>query len=251
MESFDFSNKKILIAGVGGIGSAVVSLLASLNAELYLLDIDVDKCNKLTLDYKNVKGYLGCDFSNVNGIEIKIDEIIAQAGPLDGFVFCSGITASRPFKMAKYDAMLNVMNINFFSFVEIVRCITKKKNCNIGMSIVGLSSVGAILGNPSQTAYCASKAAMNGAVRSIAKELAPKGIRINTIAPGTTDTPMFRAAEKDFGKDSNAFNERLGRQYLGLCQPEDIANSVAFLLSGMSRMITGSCLGVDGGKLTS
>ncbi len=92
---------------------------------------------------------------------------------------------------------------------------------------------------------------MNGAVRSIAKELAPKGIRINTIAPGTTDTPMFRAAEKDFGKDSNAFNERLGRQYLGLCQPEDIANSVAFLLSGMSRMITGSCLGVDGGKLTS
>ena len=117
MESFDFSNKKILIAGVGGIGSAVVSLLASLNAELYLLDIDVDKCNKLTLDYKNVKGYLGCDFSNVNGIEIKIDEIIAQAGPLDGFVFCSGITASRPFKMAKYDAMLNVMNINFFSFV--------------------------------------------------------------------------------------------------------------------------------------
>ena len=164
MESFDFSKKKILIAGVGGIGSAVVSLLASLNAELYLLDIDVDKCNKLTLDYKNVKGYLGCDFSNVNGIEIKIDEIIAQAGPLDGFVFCSGITASRPFKMAKYDAMLNVMNINFFSFVEIVRCITKKKNYNIGMSIVGLSSVGAILGNPSQTAYCASKAAMNGAV---------------------------------------------------------------------------------------
>ena len=118
------------------------------------------------------------------------------------------------------------------------------------MSIVGISSVAAILGNPAQTAYAASKAAMNGATRCMAKELSNKGIRVNTIAPGTTDTPMFRRAEAAYG-DSEVFTSRIDRQYLGLCQPIDIANSVAFLLSDMSKMISGSCLGVDGGKLSS
>ena len=121
----------------------------------------------------------------------------------------------------------------------------------MALSIVGISSVGAYLGNSSQPAYCASKAAMNGAVRSIAIELAPKGIRVNTVAPGTTDTPMFKNAKDDIGVDSEVFQRRLDRQYLGICQAEDIANAVVFLLSSMSRMISGSCLAVDGGKLTS
>lgn len=247
----EFTNKKILLAGIGGIGYAVAELLGRLGSELYILDIDTEKMTTAQQSLSFIKYCGKCNFSDVNSIEGTIKDVLAVSGPIDGFVFCSGITSSRPFKMAKYEAMLNVMNINFFSFVEIVRCITKKGCYADNLSIVGLSSVGAILGNPSQTAYCASKAAMNGAVRSIAKELAPKSIRINTIAPGTTDTPMFREAEKNFGSDSSAFANRLERQYLGLCKPEDIANSVAFLLSNMSRMITGSCLGVDGGKLTS
>lgn len=251
MQLLDFSNKTILLAGIGGIGVATADLLGQLGAEIYVIDIDDNKMKEAQLSNKSIKQSFVCDFSDVKSIENIISEVTKVSGALDGFVFCSGITASRPFKMAKYETMLNVMNINFFSFVEIVRCITKKGCFNKGLSIVGISSVGALLGNASQTAYCASKAAMNGAVRSIAIELAQKDVRINTIAPGTTDTPMFRMAETDFGQDSDAFNRRLQRQYLGLCQPNDIANSIVFLLSEMSKMISGSCLCVDGGKLTS
>lgn len=91
---------------------------------------------------------------------------------------------------------------------------------------------------------------MNAAVRCMAKELAPKNIRVNTVAPGVTDTPMMRAAE-EYGAGSEAFKQISLRQYLGPCDPSDIANAVVFLLSDLSRKITGTCVPVDGGKLTS
>lgn len=251
MTLIDFSGKRFLLTGVGGIGEEVVSYLAQLNATLVVLDIDDEKLKAIKERNTRVHNIYHCDFGDVNSIEPLIDTVVSENGAFDGFVFCTGIGGTRPFKHAKYNAMLEVMNINFFSFIEILRCLTKKNYSNSTLNVVALSSVGGILGNPGQTAYCASKAAMNGAVRAIAKEMAPKGIRINTIAPGTVETPMFRNAENSFGKDSTAFAARLERQYLGLCQPRDIANAVAFLLSDMSKMITGSCLGVDGGKLTS
>ena len=131
------------------------------------------------------------------------------------------------------------------------RCLSARNSYNpLGMTIVGVSAIGAYLGNSTKTAYCASKSAMNSAVRCMAKELSSKKIRINTVAPGVTDTPMAKISE-DYGADSDAYKQILERQYLGICQPEDIANSIAFLMSDMSRMITGNCICVDGGKLSS
>lgn len=251
MCDIDFRNKKILLTGVGGIGEEIVNTLDYLNATLILVDIDEKKLLELRSKYSSIINTYTCDFGKIDTIEPLIEEIILNNGAIDGFVFSTGIGGTRPFKNSNYSSMLNVMNVNFFSFIELLRCLTKKNHYNSKLSVVALSSVGAMLGNPGQTAYCSSKAAMNGAIRAIAKELAPKNIRVNSIAPGTTETPMFRNAEESFGKGSNAFSARLERQYLGLCTPKDIANSVVFLLSDMSRMITGSCIGVDGGKLTS
>ena len=251
MTLLDFSDKKIILAGVGGIGLETASLLSKQGAKLILVDIDSSALAKASNTLGNsCVGIYVCDFSEVTSITPLVKRIVKEIGPIDGFVFCVGITESRPIKTANYDSMKRVMDINFFSYVEFIRNLTSKGNYNEGMSIVGISSVGAILGNPAQTAYAASKAAMNGATRCMAKELSAKGIRVNTIAPGTTDTPMFRQAEANHG-DAAAFKSRLDRQYLGLCQPIDIANGVVFLLSDMAKMISGSCLGVDGGKLSS
>ena len=174
-----------------------------------------------------------------------------QHGPVDGFVHCVGVGAVRPLKMSKYDFMLGVMNINYFSFVEVVRCLSIKGNFNPkGMNVVGISALGAFLGNSTKTAYCASKGAMNAAVRCLAKELAPKNIRVNTVAPGVTNTLMATNFEQ-MGIESEEIKMIKSRQYLGVCEPIDIANAIAFLLSDLSRMITGSCISVDGGKLTS
>ena len=252
MRGFDFSNKKFLVSGAGGIGAETAKLLNSCGASIILLDISEDNLNSVivSLEKGDNKAYI-CDFSNIDGIEQVINQIVTENGPVDGFVHCVGIGSVRPLKMSKYDFMLKVMNINFFSFVEIVRCLSSKGRYNTkGMNVVGVSALGAFLGNSTKTAYCASKGAMNAAVRCMAKELAHKKIRVNTVAPGVTDTPMARAAE-DYGSDSEEHRMILARQYMGVCQPLDIANTIAFLLSDMSRMITGNCIAVDGGKLSS
>lgn len=247
----DFSGKTIVLAGAGGIGAATAELLASFGARMILLDVVEEKLKEV---FASLPGdghaYYVCDFSAVESIEPLLTQMIQAQGPVDGYVHTTGIGAVRPLKMSKYDFMLRVMNINYFSFVEVVRCLTKKGSYNPGMNIVGISAVGAFIGNSTKTAYCASKSAMNSAVRCLAKELAPKGIRLNTVAPGATDTPMAKeAADYRDGTDEQKINAM--RQYLGTCQPQDIAYAIAFLLSDMSRMITGTCLPVDGGKLSS
>ena len=215
------------------------------------MDVNDDAMNETLALLKGNNQSYHCDFSDVNGIESVIKNIIDNNGPIDGFVHCVGIGAVRPLKLTKYDFMQKVMNINFFSFVEITRCISLKGNYSSkGMNIVGISALGAFLGNATKTAYCASKGAMNAAVRCLAKELAPRNIRVNTVAPGVTDTPMAKAAE-EYGAGSKEHDAILERQYLGICDPSDIADAVTFLLSDMSKKITGCCLPVDGGKLTS
>ena len=137
------------------------------------------------------------------------------------------------------------MDINFVSFVELVRCITKKGNFNRGLSIVAISSISAKTGGVSVTGYAASKAAIEGAVRCLAHELASKGVRLNTVQPGQTLTPAYKELIGD-SKDPV-----LDRQYLGLAEANDVANTIAFLLDDASRMITGASMPIDCGFYTS
>ncbi len=142
-----------------------------------------------------------------------------------------------------------MMLTNFYFFYELVRVISRKGRFNPGLSIVGVSSTASECGVASQTAYSASKAAMNGTMRAMAKELAPKGIRVNTVFPGPTNTQMYRdylllraeVKQAEPGKNFSA------RNYLGMNEPVDVANAIAFLLSPASRMITGAELPIDAG----
>ena len=152
--------------------------------------------------------------------------------------------------MMKPKALQQVMDINFNSFVEVVRCITKRNAFNEGMSIVGISSVSSTMGSLGKVAYCASKAAMDAVVRCMAKELAPYKIRANTVCPGLIETAIYQKFQDNAG-DSHDAQLKLERQYLGLGQPIDVANMIVFLLSDASRMITGANIGVDGGMLSS
>lgn len=245
-----FQNKKIVIAGAcGGMGKAVSAMLAQGGAQVIALDLNEDALTQL---YQQLNGeghcYRVCDFGNIEGIEPVIDDVIKRCGPVDGFVHCAGTGEVRPLKMSKYPYMVSVMNVNFFSFVEIVRCLTKRKAFNPGMSIVGISSIGAFYGAPTKVAYTSSKAAMNAAVKCMAVELGGKGVRVNAVAPGATNTNMRRQYES-YAQDTDSYKINAIRQFLGICEPEDIANSIAFLLSDKSRMITGTCLTVDGGKM--
>ena len=250
MTKFDFKEKRILVTGASsGIGAAVCSLLRDAGAEVIMVARDPEKLSAAA-ERLQVGSYFPMDLSDVPGVADQISAIIKNCGPLDGFVHSAGIGTVRPIKMCTYEFMKGMMDVNFFSFIEIVRCISKKKCFNEGMSIVGISSVAAVEGNQSKTGYCASKAAMNSAVRCLAKELAPKKIRVNTVMPGITRTAIFDQI-MDNGGESDDLKGILQRQYLGICEPENVAASVAFLLSDEAKYITGSSIAVDSGRLSS
>lgn len=244
---FDFSGKNILIDGAGrGIGLEVARLLNSLGANVILIDSNKEILDEAlsTIGSSNCSGKK-FDLGNHGEIINLVKEIVQENGPIDGFVHCVGIRCRRPINLLSPDVLKQVMDINFVSFVELVRCITKKGNFNRGLSIVAISSISAKTGGVSVTGYAASKAAIEGAVRCLAHELASKGVRLNTVQPGQTLTPAYKELIGD-SKDPV-----LDRQYLGLAEANDVANTIAFLLDDASRMITGASMPIDCGFYTS
>lgn len=248
----NLTGKCILVTGASsGIGRETSILLSKLGAKVIMIARREEKLKETlsALDGEDHKYYC-YDLHNVDGIENLVKQIILENGSLDGFVHSAGISSYRPLAMMKPCFIKEVMEINFYSFIELVRCISKKKNFNEGMSIVGISSISSQQGNQSKTAYCASKAAMDAAIRCMAKELAPKKIRVNSVVPALIKTDLFNVF-LDKGADSEDAQNVMARQYLGIGEPIDVANIVAYLLSGASKFITGTSIAVDGGRLSS
>ncbi len=248
----DLTGKKILVAGASsGIGAETARLLSQLGASVILV---ARREQQLQETMATLAGdghaYYSQDLAHLDEIEPFVKHVVDEKGALDGYVHCAGISIYRPISLFTPEVVREVMDINFGSFIEMVRCLTKKKRFNSGMSIVGVSSVAAQQGNQTKTAYAASKAAMDAAVRCLGKELAPKEIRINTVAPALIRTAIF-----DELKESNVgagdTENIIARQYLGIGEPQDVANMIAFLLSNASKFISGSTMSVDGGRLSS
>jgi NAD(P)-dependent dehydrogenase (short-subunit alcohol dehydrogenase family) len=178
-------------------------------------------------------------------IEPQLNQITKECGPFNGFVYCAGIGGVRPLSLTKYSFTHEMMNANLYSFIEMVRCITKKRCFAPAGSIVSISSVSSIKGLKSKIAYSASKAALDASVRSMAAELSEKKIRVNSILKGWVTSDM----QKDFIKSNMELSENddFKRQLLGAIEPVEIANTVAFLLSDATKTITGTSLLLDGG----
>lgn len=248
----DLLDKRILVTGASsGIGKETALLISRFGAKVIMVARREEKLeqNLSKLDGEG-HSYYSYDLKDIDSIEALIKEIISENGKIDGFVHSAGIGSTRPLKMLKPRFIREVMEINFYSFVEIVRCISKKSNYNKGMSIIGISSVASLQGNQSKTAYCASKAAMDAAVRCMAKELAPKGIRVNTVMPALINTDIYKNFLEKGAEAEDARNV-IARQYLGIGDPVDVANTVIFLLDKSSKFITGTSIAIDGGRLTS
>lgn len=248
----ELTGKRILITGASsGIGQETAALISKLGAETVLIARREEQL-KETLSKLAGSGhkYYCYDLCNVDDIEILIGTVISEGGSIDGFVHSAGIGNYRPLKLMKPNFLKEVMEVNFYSFVELVRCMTKKGFYNDGMSIVGISSISSQQGNQTKIAYSASKAAMDAAIRCMAKELAPKRIRVNSIVPALIKTQLYDVF-LDMGGESEDAKNIMARQYLGLGEPQDIANMAAYLLSDASKFITGTSIAVDGGRLSS
>ena len=241
--------KKILITGASrGIGREVAVTCSKLGATVYLVARDNQKLNE-TIDALEGEGhkYYIYDLEDISGLEKFIGEIVKENGVLNGLVHCAGIADMRSLMMTHYDFLHKIMLTNFYAFIELSRVYSKKKN-NAGGSIVVISSISSLKGNKSKTAYCASKSAVDGAIRSMSTELHMKHIRINSIIAGFIKTDMFNMYIQDVG-ENQLETQVLSRQFMGLGETFDIANAAAFLLSDASKFITGTGMVVDGGYL--
>ena len=246
----DLSGKTIMITGAGGgIGKVTSEQLSKLGAQLVLLDVFPDRLEETlgALEGAGHRSYV-VNLKAIEEIEPLIAKVYDDVGTVDGFVHCAGIAPMRPFKMTKYEDILPTMQINFFSFVEIVRCITLKKRFANGGSIVAMSSTGSIHGKPTKVAYSASKAAIDAAIRCMVCDLKQKKIRINSIMPSWVNTNMYASFLRDY-PDSRDIQEIQERQYLGVSEPVEVANVIAFLLSDATKTITGTSILMDGGIL--
>lgn len=252
MDFVNLTEKKIVVAGASsGIGRETALLLNQLGASVILIARREDKLKEVIENMQgNGNAYYTADLGDLDAIEPLFKRIVSEQGKLDGMVYCAGISMSVSLQMFKPEKLQRIFNINFFAFIECVRQICRKGRFNEGMRIVGISSIASMKGNKAHLGYSASKAAMDSAVRCIAKEVADKGICVNTVAPAMTETDMYKSYLSHYGEDSDSNKELLSRQYLGIAKTNDIANAVAFLLSSQARFITGITLPVDGGMTT-
>jgi NAD(P)-dependent dehydrogenase (short-subunit alcohol dehydrogenase family) len=248
----DLSGRRILITGASsGIGRETAIIASQLGATIIITARREDML-KETISLLEGAGhsFFSYDLKNIDGIEKIVQKIVSENGALDGFVHSAGIGSTRSLIMLKPKFLREIMEVNFYSFVELVRWVTYKGNFNEGLSIVGVSSIASQQGSKGKTAYSASKAALDAAVRCMAKELAPKKIRVNTVVPAWIRTSRFESFLEKSMNFEDAKND-LARQYLGIGEPRDVANMIVYLLSVAASFITGTSVILDGGRLSS
>ena len=172
-----------------------------------------------------------------------IKSIVEKYGIIDGFVHCAGISSRKPLNVLTKNGFSNIMDVNFYSFVELVRQICKKKHFANGGSIVVMSSISSIRGYKAKTEYCVSKAAVDAFVRCMALELSDRHIRINSIMAAEVLTPLSLKARES----NNAVGALDFHSPLGPSEPNEVANIMIFLLSNATKTITGTSILIDGG----
>jgi L-xylulose reductase len=236
----NFHGQRILVTGAGkGIGRDTAVLLAQRGAHVIALSRD-------GADLATLADEIGCDTLAVDlaDVDATVHAVLA-ALPVDLLVNCAGIAPLASFvdtTVADFDRTIAVnTRAPMLVAQAVVRDLLRR---GVGGAIVNVSSIAADLGLPLHTAYCASKGALDAMTRVMAKELGPHGIRVNSVNPVVTLTPM---GEKAWG-DPVRGKPMLDRIPLGrFARPRDVATVIAFLLGPDAAMVHGSCIDIDGG----
>lgn len=245
MGIIDLTNKSFLVTGAGsGIGRETAIILSEQGAKVIMLDLNQDGLNETNALLKG-EGHIckAFDLTDFETLPAIVKEIIEECGSIDGFVHCAGISSRKPLNVLRPAGFSKVMDVNFYSFEELTRLLTKKGNMKDGGSIVVMSSISSIKGYKAKSEYCVSKAAVDAFVRCMAQELSPKRIRVNSVMAGEVLTPMGLKA-REMAKAAGAEDYS---QPLGPTMPNEVANVIAFLLSDATKTISGTSIRIDGG----
>lgn len=240
----DLEKKVVIVTGAGsGIGRETSILLANEGATVVMMDINAEGLSETAM----LAGERSCQFcidlTDAKIVAETVAEVVEKYGKLEGLVHCAGISSRKPLNVLTKDGFSKVMDVNFYSFVELVKQCAKRKHINDGASIVVMSSISSVRGYKAKTEYCVSKAAVDAFVRCMALELADRRIRVNSVMAAAVMTPMAQKAhEINVVVGASDFTAPLG-----FSEPYEVANTIAFLLSDATKTITGTSLLIDGG----
>ncbi|WP_213522308.1 SDR family NAD(P)-dependent oxidoreductase [Nonlabens sp.] len=241
--TFSLDGKTILVTGASsGIGKSIAIACSNFGAIVLLLGRNINRLEQ-SMSLLNGKGhsYYSIDLN-------KSEDVLNLCNDLpkiDGVVHSAGIVESQLFSFLKEDSLRTILDTNLIAPVMLSKHLIKKKKINKESSIVFISSIsGPAITYIGNSSYAASKSAICGIAKTMALELAPKKIRVNTILPAMIETELIDSIDsssEDIELDKK--NYPLG----GYGSPEDVASTVIFLLSPASKWMTGTDIKLDGG----
>lgn len=239
--------RTILVTGASsGIGRETAILLSQLGARLILVGRNLEELEKTLSSLEGTAHQVHAfDLSAVDDIPRWMKEVVCKCGPFHGLVHCAGVQITKPLRILTSSNIDEVMKINVNASFGLIKGFRQKGVCANSGSVVLISSVMGLVGQPGISAYSASKGALVTLAKSLALELAKENIRVNCVAPAHVHTEM---AEKLHETLTSEQVENIQKMHpLGIGNPRDVANAIAFLLADTGRWITGTTLVVDGG----
>ena len=244
----ELQNKVALVTGgAQGIGKTISEVLGRNGAHVVLGDVNLEGAQATAEAINNSGGSASAvkiDVSNPAEVKQVFDSIMKDKKPVDILINNAGITRDGlmiRMKEVDWDIVLNInLKGSFLCSQQAAKQMMKQKSG----AIVNIASIVGVMGNFGQANYSASKAGVIGLTKTLAREVASRGIRVNAVAPGFIDTEMTRVLDESVRQ---SLIEQIPMAKLGL--PEDVARCVAFLVSDRSSYITGQVINVNGGML--
>ncbi len=240
---FDLTGKTALVTGAsGGIGGAIATVLHGAGAVVALSGTRVEPLEALAAELDERAHVLPCNLGDAAAVDALPKQAIEAMGGLDILVNNAGITRDQIFMRMSDDEWSQVIDVNLTSTMRLCRGVMRPMMKKRWGRIINISSIVGTTGNPGQANYAASKAGMIGLTKSIAYEVASRGITANAVAPGFIATAMTDKLSDD---QKAAINTKIPAARMGA--PEEIAAAVLYLASPEAGYVTGATLHVNGG----
>jgi len=245
--AFCFKEKVVIVTGAAqGIGKQIALDFAKTKAVVCLFDVNAEQLEQTKKEIAaltTVDSFV-VDVTSLESVAVAIDKIIDKYTKIDILINNAGITRDNLMLRMKEQDWDCVLNINLKGAFNCTKGVLKYMVKQRSGRIVNISSVIALMGNPGQTNYGASKAALIGMTKSLSKEVSSRGVSVNAIAPGYIATAMTDSLSPEV---KEKMLQIIPMKRFG--QPEDVSGAVMFLASGFASYITGKVLVVDGGML--
>ncbi len=243
----DLKNKVVLVTGAArGIGKSIAMSLAKQGCHV-VFNYRGDEAKAAALKEELVAAGgqatgLKFDVTDYEAMTKSLDEFTKTVAPISGLVNNAGISKDTLLLRLKPDEISSIIDTNLKGSMMVTQALARNFLKAENVSIVHMSSIVGLMGNPSQAAYAASKAGLIGFSKSVAKELASRNVRSNVICPGFIQTDMTDALSE---KAKEEYNKSIPLGRLGTA--EEVAQLTCFLLSGASSYLTGEVIKIDGG----